>query len=206
MANRKTILRSFRKQLKLCICGDHAWTPLTRGHITLVSPQDAHLLQNQFWCAHEVKQKTYAKSAIGFLHRNIVKDACLIDHKNHNGTDNRRHNIRAANKSLNACNTKILTKRESKFRGVEKIWRKWRAYIRSSNKTFYLGMFSTAEDAARAYDAAALKYFGEFASLNFPTGERDRSYEAFDHRVESPSALSWQQLALPFSHDPATNE
>lgn len=58
----------------------------------------------------------------------------------------------------------------SKFLGVS--WYppsgKWRARIRVSKKAIHLGHFSSEEDAAKAYDVAARKYFGDSTKLNFP--------------------------------------
>ena len=199
-----------------CQCGNHSWTALTRGYITLVSPQDSHLLSATAWRIKYQKGKRWLyaisqhKRKKVQLHRLILQldKELQADHINHNGLDNRRENLRAATPIQNSRNT--ISRRNSKSRFIGVYWFKdrntWMAGICINNKRKHLGCFSNEEDAARARDQAAIIHFGEFARLNFPTDERDRSYEAFDHRVESPSALSWQQLALPFSRDPATNE
>jgi len=60
--------------------------------------------------------------------------------------------------------------RSSRFKGVSwhKQCRKWKALIQSKGKQNYLGVFGIEADAARAYDEAAVKMFGEGAYLNFP--------------------------------------
>jgi hypothetical protein len=95
----------------------------------------------------------------------------LIDHKNLNGLDNRKDNLRAANKSKNAMNVqKRGGSNTSKFKGVSlcKCTGRWRACIRINGKHLKLGRFNDEKSAAEAYDSAAVKHFGQFSRLNFP--------------------------------------
>ncbi len=106
------------------------------------------------------------------MHRVIkgAKAGQSVDHVNGNGLDNRRSNLRLCAHAENLRNRKIHKNNKSGFKGVRK--RKesslWRAEIRSNHKFYFLGNFHSAEEAAHAYDAAALKLHGEFARLNFP--------------------------------------
>jgi hypothetical protein len=111
------------------------------------------------------------------MHREIMNAPAglLIDHRNRDTLDNRRNNLRLATYSQNGCNSKIdKTKTTSKFRGVRFIKKtgKWAANIRINGKKTWLGSFKTEIDAAKAYDAAAREYHGEFARLNFPEENR----------------------------------
>ena len=161
----------------VCQCGNHAWTSLTHGYVTLVSPQDGHYLKERAWRAFFVKRKyrwkIYAVTSLRSirLHRLILEitDANLHgDHIDNNSLDNRRPNLRAATRSQNAQNCSSHGDSTSKFRGVCRIKGFWHAQIYFDKKTKHLGDFVFEEDAARAYDAAARSYHGEFARLNFP--------------------------------------
>ena len=110
-----------------CQCGDHAWAALTRGFITLVSPQDAWLLELRAWSillSHGIPR--YVQSGSGLLHKMIMGNKQVdyqirTDHKNRNGFDNRRSNLRECTPSQNSANTKHTNKHG--FRGVFSITR-----------------------------------------------------------------------------------
>jgi hypothetical protein len=94
-----------------------------------------------------------------------------IDHRNHDGLDNRRQNLRPCTYGQNQVNSKPRNGR--RFKGVYRHsphWRKKRfqAHITVANKRISLGYFLTEREAARAYDIAARKHFGDFAKLNLP--------------------------------------
>jgi hypothetical protein len=94
----------------------------------------------------------------------------LVDHRNTNGLDNRRSNLRLATYSQNNCNKAKRKNTSSRYVGVcfNKQLKRWGAYIKPQGKKIFLGYFDNEIDAAHAYDAAARKYHGEFARLNFP--------------------------------------
>jgi hypothetical protein len=92
-----------------------------------------------------------------------------VDHINRDKLDDRWCNLRLATRSQNSANVALRPNSTSGFIGVtfDKARDKWRAQIRIAGRKVNLGRFASAEEAARAYDAAALKEFGEFAELNF---------------------------------------
>ena len=176
----------------LCHCGDHAWAVLTKGFVTIVSPQDARHLQGRKWCALVnttgalVYAGTTEKNKNVLLHRQILGvavDAVGIepDHKDHDGLNNRRKNLRPATRSQNCANSRQQSG-VSGFRGVgiDRKAGRWIAKISGQ----HIGAFNTPEEAARAYDSAAGEFFGEFATLNFPE-EQSKTPEDL---VEDPSS------------------
>lgn len=89
-----------------------------------------------------------------------------LDHINGDSTDNRIVNLRECTHQQNHGNRKIQSNL-SGFKGVSKKDGKWQARVCFNFKRHYLGLFNTAEEAAKAYDAKAKELHGEFARLNF---------------------------------------
>ena len=102
----------------------------------------------------------------------VVSDKIfLIDHINHEKLDNRRSNLRICTTSQNCANMNIKRKNRgiSGFKGVRyhSKNKNWNARITIKRKEIHLGCFTDKDVAAKAYDLAAIKYFGEFALTNF---------------------------------------
>jgi hypothetical protein len=152
------------------------------GRFAIVEPTDYYRLNNFQWYANGEDNLIYAlrtvisphkKTKTVRMHREIMNapDGVLVDHRNRNPLDNRRANLRLATHSQNMQNRgKKRCKTSSRFVGVcfDKESELWRASIRYQKKRIFLGRFDSEIEAARAYDAAAKKYFDEFARLNFP--------------------------------------
>jgi AP2 domain/HNH endonuclease len=111
------------------------------------------------------------------MHREItgVSQGVQVDHKNRDTLDNQRGNLRAATPRQNLANCPrpkrgITPGRRavSRYRGVSPQSSKntWMAKIGDRGRQVYLGSFTTEEDAARAYNVAAIELYGEFATLN----------------------------------------
>lgn len=97
-----------------------------------------------------------------------------VDHRNGDGLDNRRSNLRPCTNPENQQNTGPRGG-ASRFKGVswDRRKQKWRVAFRALGEHRFVGNFSDEEDAARAYDAAILRICPEFARLNFPHGAGD---------------------------------
>lgn len=92
--------------------------------------------------------------------------AAIVDHVNGDGLDNRRSNLRIVSSTQNRWNAKVRSDCRSGLRGVRQQQGRWIARILVDGRRRSLGSFSTAEEAAAAYDAAASKFFGVMARLN----------------------------------------
>jgi len=161
--------------------------PLTRGKFAIVDPDDYPELKKYKWFATKNGSTFYAKRHTRFterikttsvcMHRKIMNapDNLVIDHINYNGLDNRKANLRLATRRQNSLHIiRTMNPGSSKYKGVS--WRedrkKWSVKIMADGKTIHLGCYKDEIKAAKAYDKAAKKYHGQFASLNFPNFNR----------------------------------
>lgn len=115
-------------------------------------------------------KKHYLAHRLAWLHYYGEWPENEIDHINNQRDDNRIENLRNTTRSQNGKNRSIETGRTSQYKGVywNKEKNKWKAHIKINGKPKYLGYFTSEEDAARAYDRAAIEHFGIYAKLNFP--------------------------------------
>lgn len=108
------------------------------------------------------------------MHRFIMnaKPGELFDHKDGDGLNNQKGNLRLATHQQNVWNSRVprVAGKTSRFKGVSGCGFTWDASISFHGSRTSLGRFSLEEDAARAYDKAALECFGEFAKTNWMMG------------------------------------
>lgn len=139
------------------------------GAIILVDESDFERVSSHTWsiAGHGYPQSAICGKSV-LLHRWLMDaaDGQQVDHANGNKLDNRRANLRFATRSQNAANQGIRSTNKSGFRGVHQQGTKWRASVKKDGKEHYIGHFDRKEDAARAYNQAAVELFGEFARLN----------------------------------------
>jgi len=149
---------------------------LTWGKFAIVDAEYYDWLNGYKWCAVKEGRTWYAKTfrRDGMplsMHRLIIgaPKGLFVDHENHNGLDNRRQNLRLCTKTQNNQNQRPYGK-TSRYKGVswKKREKKFVASITLNKRRYHLGYFKSEIDAAKAYDKAAKKFFGEFAYLNFP--------------------------------------
>lgn len=110
----------------------------------------------------------YKDKGSSLIHRRILNapKGLHIDHIDGDGLNNCKSNLRICTHKENLRNSVSLTG-VSKYKGVSPSSKNgWRAYIAPDRKQIHLGCFKTEEEAALAYNEAALKYFGAFAKLN----------------------------------------
>lgn len=150
--------------------------PLNKGYVTLVDDEDYAGLAQHKWLT-DVEHRTGKCYARRYETVNGIKQTILMhqvicppgpekqtDHRDGDGLNNRRLNLRVATVSQNQCNRGKQRNNTSGFKGVNANANRWRATIRHLGSQYHLGMFSTPEEAHAAYCKAAHKMHGEFAN------------------------------------------
>jgi len=110
------------------------------------------------------------------------QDGMVVDHINGDKTDCRRCNLRVVTKKQNSYNSGLSKRNKSGFKGVyyDPVRGKYEAYIRPEGRKLHLGRFETAEEAADAYDKAAIRLFGEYARTNKTIKRRSTNGEILE--------------------------
>lgn len=161
------------------------WLPLSQGKVAVIDFDDFEKVRPYKWHAvssrgqvfYAVRNKTEnGKRRLQTLHRALMGNPTVgleWGHKDGEGLNCRRENLMLVTHAQNAAGRRGKTPgASSQYRGVS--WNIssgiWRARINPTGEDLHLGMFDSEIEAAKAYDVAATKYFGEYAALNFPTG------------------------------------
>lgn len=150
--------------------------PLTQGFFTVVDEEDFAAISRHKWRLHTPKgaQNHYAVTHVGrgvsaSMHRIILSNPeYKVDHKDLYGLNNRRSNLRQASTTMNNANSYLRNHNSTGFKGVVIQKGRFSAQICVNRVNKRLGVFYSAEAAAKAYDAEARRHFGEFARTNFP--------------------------------------
>ena len=156
-------------------CGDGSISVMcSNGQTFKIDAADLSIVRQYQWCTDDkgyVKTKFYGKDIK--LHRLLLgiidtERALLVDHISGDTLDNRRANLRTCLPRENSKNQKLHSNNSSGFKGVSynSKARKYQAGIRANNKNISLGCYITAQEAALAYDRAAIRLHGDFARTN----------------------------------------
>lgn len=154
--------------------------PLTQGQFAIIDEADGAVVGERCWSTRNTKaaRTLYAQTNIANpdgtyspikLHRFLwehwgLPDCPEIDHKNTNGLDCRRENLRPATKAQNAFNRGRSRANKSGIKGVSRHSDgKWQVHVGHNGKTVCLGLFGDKEEAGRAYAEAAARLHGDFA-------------------------------------------
>lgn len=159
--------------------------PLSRGLVAWIDAADSDRVQAHKWCVSGRNPHLYAVTNLPAMngsrpqiamHRLIARPASgmVVDHINGDTLDNRRANLRVCAHRKNIASSRSRTG-ISAFKGVtfDKARNRWVAQIKVDYRRIHLGRYPTEIEAARAYDAAALNAWGDFALLNFTRAEAE---------------------------------
>lgn len=151
--------------------------PLTQGHYALIDKEDLselskykfHIDKGYVSTSKWIKEEKRVKH---FRIHNILmapSQGLEVDHINGDPLDNRKENLRIVTHSQNMMNSKISKNNTSGYKGVSfNIARnKWQVHIMDNKKEKCVGYFNNKIEAAKVYNQEALKYYGEFAKLNY---------------------------------------
>lgn len=154
---------------------------LTQNKVVLVDDEDFAYLNQYKWRVLKGRNTFYAmrhkfingKDTNVYMHREIMGlnkyNNLQIDHRDHNGLNNQKYNLRKCNNIQNGGNQNKQYNNTSGYKEVfwHKHSKKWRVQIMNGNKIYYGGYFKDVIEAAKAYDKKARELFGEFAKTNF---------------------------------------
>lgn len=156
--------------------------PLTQGKVAHIDPEDRHLIEpyrwyaaktaGECWYAHATPLDGDRRKAKVKMH-NLILGRRWVDHRDGDGLNNRRGNLRPCSNAQNQQNS-AARGGASGYKGVS--WntakQKWRVAFNWQGKTHFVGYFVNETEAALAYNAAVLPLAGEFARLNqLPAGD-----------------------------------
>ncbi len=147
--------------------------PLTRGKIAIVDDRDFKLVSSFEWFAScnrsgnwYARRNETMDCAYASMHALILNSFKEIDHKDRDGLNNRRDNLRIVTRKQNSYNR--VGRAGKRYKGVSwmAIRNKWRAYIVSEGKQISLGLHQSKKLAMDAYDKKAIELWGEYARTN----------------------------------------
>ena len=144
------------------------------NHVIEFDEADAPLILAHKWGVVKCNGTLYARTAINGrqvkMHRLLRPELERVDHKDTNGLNNRRDNLRQCSQMQNTWNRRKLAKATSRFKGVTRVRNRkhsFEASCTANGKRVKLGRFFDEVAAALAYDIACVKLHGEFSRPNF---------------------------------------
>jgi len=157
-------------------------TPSHPNKFTLVDDKDYVVLNKYKWTASRQRPTGTFYALRGIYRDNKWTTLSMhlmilgnvegkeIDHRDRDGLNNQRHNLRHCTNTENQRNRVAPINNSSGYKGIgwSKRDNRWRARLAYNGKDIYIGQFKCLIKAVEAYDKAVVKYHGEFAQLNFP--------------------------------------
>jgi hypothetical protein len=182
------------------------------GRVALIDDEDFELVSQYRWRARErdnangridgpyaiASARSGGRKSSVFMHK-LITGWPMTDHANGDGLDNRRSNLRPATPAQNNYNQRPHRGKSSRYKGVtwHKKCRKWQASIKIGDRNQYLGLFVSEEDAAAAYEAAALQSQAEYAYAARPETYPRDEFPVIISAVTPPMPMRVRQDKAP---------
>lgn len=147
---------------------------LHSGELVRVSEEDYEYLSQFKWCLFKSEKWKYAvrnvwnkgKQITVYMHRDIMKvkgRSVYVDHRDQDGLNNRRENLRVCDNRLNQYNVGKKSSSKQKYKNIRLYKNRWQVRFRLPKGVRIEKSFKEEKDAVDFYNTLALKYHGEFA-------------------------------------------
>lgn len=158
------IIHRQRKENEYEIIGKYAKVKLNDNDFMLCDIGDWEELKKHHWYVNAAGYAAAGTGADGvfLFHKKVTNTKSeIIDHINMNKLDNRKCNLRIADKKINSINRRLQPNNTTRYKGVyyDRRYNTWNCRVTVDGKTIHLGTYNTKNEAIAARRAGEEKYY-----------------------------------------------